>query len=330
MGRRVLGGVLFGVVVYAGILLWSDADTLGAALEDFPLRVLFYACALSFANYVLRFAKWERYRKLLGIELERGTSFCVYLAGFSMGVTPGKMGEVFKSWLVRNINGVPIHRSAPIVVAERVTDLLGYLLLMAIGGLASYPEMQWVFWVTLGVVLVGLTFAGSEGFARWVSAAVARTPYLWRIKDKVRGSFESTRVLLAPREVIGPTLLSTFSWGLECTGFWLIANAMVDGGVPFLFAVFAYAFSAVAGAVAIIFPGGLIVTEGSMGTLLRRQYEGGLLASGTAPDVALQIARSQAVGATLLARLCTLWFGVVVGLIATAWFHRQHGKVEMS
>ena len=38
--------------------------------------------------------------RLLDIHLETGTSFLIYLSGMTLSVTPGKMGEVFKSWRV--------------------------------------------------------------------------------------------------------------------------------------------------------------------------------------------------------------------------------------
>ncbi len=324
MGRRVLLGVLFGVVVYAGIVLWIDFEDFRAALRGFPKTLVPVACGLSFANYLIRFVKWQRYLTLLDIPLKRGTSFLIYLAGFSMGVTPGKMGEVFKSWMIRRVTGVRIHKSAPIVIAERYTDLLGYLILVAIGGIASQPEYQWVFWATLGLCAVGLALAGSETFSRLVRKAVSRTPYFWRLASRVEGSFESTRILLSPREIVLPTLLSVVSWGCECTAFWLIADGMTPTvDFPFLYAVFAYAFSAVAGAVAIVFPGGLVITEGSLGTLTRRKLEelGGMV---------LEEARSVAAGATLVARLCTLWFGVLVGVVATMIFQSRYGAIDMA
>lgn len=321
IARRIVFGVLFGALVYAGMLVWIDAGNLLEALRDFPLWLVPVAMALSFSNYLIRFVKWERYRKLLDIELDRGTSFLIYLAGLSMSITPGKMGEVFKSWLIRKVNGVRIHRSAPIVVAERFTDLLGYLILMAIGGLTTYPEYQWVFWATLAVCVAAQQLAGSRRFARTSAWIVAHLPVVHRVSHKVEGAFESTRVLLAPREVIGPTLLSVVSWGCECTGFWLIADAVTPGDFPFIFAVFAYAFSAVAGAVLLIFPGGLGVTEGSLGSLTRRKFQ-------DLTAVTTETARSQAAGAVIITRLCTLWFALGVGLVAVLLFQRRFGRVE--
>ncbi len=322
MTRRLMTGVLFGIVVYVGMIIISDYELILEALRDFPLYIIPIALLLATTNYVLRFFKWERYRKLLEIDLDKKTSFLIYLAGFSMGVTPGKMGEVFKSWLIRKVNGTRISYSAPIVLAERYTDLLGYLILVAIGGLATMPEYQWVFWATLGLCAVALVLIGSERFARIVTKGVSKTPYFWRVSKKVERSFATTRILLAPKELLFPTVLSVVSWGCECTAFWLIANGMIDGEVDFLFAVFAYAFSAVAGAVLIIFPGGLGITEYTGGTLLRQEYTG-LLGDG-----AMELARSKAAGAIILTRFCTLWFAVIVGLVATALFRRHYGNVD--
>lgn len=329
LGRRLLFGVLFGVAVYAAMLIWADLGSVMSTLRKLPLWVLPACCALSLLNYVVRFWKWQRYCKLLHIELETGTSFLIYLSGLTMSVTPGKMGEVFKSWLVRKVTGVRIHESAPIVVAERFTDLLGYLILVAIGGLNTAPDYAWMFWAMLALCVVALVLVGSEQFARMSVAAIGRAPVVSRLAPRVEVAFKSTRILLAPREVFMPTLVSVIGWGLECTGFWIIANAVVPDSTPFLYALFAFAFSAVAGAVAIIAPGGLLITEGLLGTLLRPRYqpilERTLAITG---DVARESARAHAAGAVILARLCTLWFAVFVGFVATAAFTRRFGEVN--
>jgi len=336
--RRLFLGIAFGILIYAGVAIWIGVESFRSALAKFPWALLPVAMGLSFTNYLIRFVKWERYRKLLGIQLDRRTSFEVYMAGFSMGITPGKMGEVLKSWLIKKINGTPIHHSAPIVIAERVTDLLGYLLLVAIAGLATLPEYQWVFWSVLAVCAVMIALAGSQSFSQLVYRVIKRTPFFWRLAPKVQGSFQSTRVLLSPREIVLPTLTSMLSWGCECVGFWLIARAMAPGGeLSFSFAVFAYAFSAVAGALLILFPGGIGPTEGFLGSLLRRQIEPGFTAghpglaglTGTAlQEAPRELARASAGAAVLLTRICTLWFGVGVGLIFLARFRRRFGELE--
>lgn len=319
MGKRLLFGVVFGALVYALLAIWADLGAVRATLATFPLYLLPVAMALSFLNYSVRFARWERYRRLLAIDLDRRTSFLIYLAGLALTVTPGKMGETFKSWLVRRVTGTRVHKSAPIVVAERVTDLLGFLVLIAIGGLATQPEYAWIFWATLGLCLLLLALVSSRHASFVALALLARTPGVKRLVPKFEVALESARVLLAPRQLFIPTAIATLGWSLECTAFWLVARALAPGDIPFLFAVYTFALSAVAGAVLILFPGGLGVTEASMGALLRRRY---MLAG-----ISAEAASAKAVSATLLIRLCTLWFAVAVGLVATFLFTRRFGEI---
>ena len=96
-----------------------------------------------------------------------------------------------------------------------------------------------------------------------------------------------------------------------------IRDAFAPGAVPYGYAVYTFALSAVAGAVLILFPGGLGPTEASMSALLTPKY----VAAGLAADAA----RASAASATLVIRLCTLWFAVVLGVVAALVFRRRHG-----
>jgi uncharacterized protein (TIRG00374 family) len=297
------------------MVLWADLGAMLEAARGFPLSLLAVAMALSLANYLVRFGRWERYRALLGVRIGRGQSLGVYLSGLAFTVTPGKMGEAYKSVLLRRLAGTPIHRSAPIVVAERFTDLAGVLVLVAVGGLASAPELAWVFWATLAGCALLFVLAGSRRFAHAATALVGRLPALHRLASRVEGAFESTRVLLRFRELPLAVGLATLGWSLECTAFWLVVDALAPGHLTFLYCTFTYAISAIAGAVLIIFPGGLGVTEASMGGLLSRRLE--------AAGVAKELAHAQAAAATILIRLCTLWLAVAVGLVANAVLARR-------
>ena len=320
LGRRLGLGVFLGLVIYAAFALWGDLESLGDALVDLDPVAVVAALGLSLANYLVRFVRWERYRGLLGVRLDRTTSFLIHLAGLALTVTPGKMGEAFKSWLIREVDGSPISRTAPIVVAERFTDLIGFLALVAVGGLATAPEFAWVFWATLAACAVSLVLLGSPAVGEGACSLLSRLPVVGGLAPKVRAALESTRVLLAWRELPGAILLATFGWALECTGFWLVASSLVEGGLPWLFCVFTFALSAVAGAVLIFAPGGLGITEGTMTGLLRGRY----LAAGMAEEVA----RARAVSATLVIRLCTLWFAMGVGLVALSAFRRRRRRAS--
>lgn len=317
---RLLGGVVFGLVVYALFALWADFASVQRVLADFPLALVPLACGLSFANYLVRFVRWEYYRKRLGIRLDRTTSFLIHLAGLALTVSPGKMGEAFKAWLIRRVDGTPVARSAPIVVAERVTDLAGFLVLIGAGGLATAPEYAWIFWATLALCVALVAALASQSVNTFGLACARRVPLVRRFVPKLEEALASTRVLLEPRALALPIALATLGWSLECVAFWRVASALVPGGVPLAFATYTFALSAVAGAVAIVFPGGLGVTEASLTALLSARY--------TALGLAREVAQSSAVAATIVIRLCTLWFAVVVGLAATLAFQRRMKGLE--
>ncbi len=306
--KRLLLGVLFGVLVYVSFALLTDGPGIWDALRDFPPIWILVACGLSFLNYCVRFARWERYRSILGIQMPVLTSFRIYIAGLALTVTPGKMGEAFRSILIQQVDATPIARSAPMVVAERFTDLLGFLILVAIGGIASQPDYLWVFWGTLALCVFLLVLVGSRRAGDFMLAILARLPLVGSLVEHAGHALDSSRELLRPRELVMPSVVSTIGWGLECFGFYLISNALVPGGVDLLFATFTFSLSAIVGAVLIIFPGGLGVTEASMGGLLTARYKAIGLAQG--------VAEAKALSATFLIRLCTLWFAVLIGCLA--------------
>jgi uncharacterized protein (TIRG00374 family) len=321
--RRLTRGlvliVIASAILYAAFAFSADAAQVAAALKRFPLWILFAAMGLSFSNYVVRFVRWRLYCRRLGIALEPGASFLIHLSGLALTVSPGKMGEAFKSLLVRRVTGTPVAVSAPIVLAERFTDLLAFLLLIAIGASSSESGQAWIVWSTCGLCTALFVFVVSTRLQRAVLSILSKRALTRKFTPKIEEALVSSRTLLAPSALLLPTLIATAGWSLECLAFKLVAGAFVADGVPFLFAAYTFALAAVAGAVAFIFPGGLGVTEASMGALLRRRY--------VALGLGIEAAAASAVSATILIRLATLWFAVGVGIVAVLLFRRRHGGI---
>ncbi len=131
--RRILLGVVLGVVVLAGLMIITDAEALAASFRSFDPAVLGPVLGLVSLGYAFRVIKWQRYLSVLEVRVPWGESTWAFLAGLVMSITPGKVGEVLKSFLLKESRGVPITRTAPVVVAERITDLLALILLSAWG-----------------------------------------------------------------------------------------------------------------------------------------------------------------------------------------------------
>ncbi|MEZ4313407.1 MAG: lysylphosphatidylglycerol synthase transmembrane domain-containing protein [Polyangiaceae bacterium] len=306
LGRRLVIAMLFGVAVYGVLVFYRGAEKIGQELATFAWSTFAIACGLSFVNYVLRFLKWEYYLKILDIRgVPKPTSFFTFLSGFVLTVTPGKVGEVFKSLILQQVRGIPVERTASIVVAERVTDLIGVILLIAIG---SFRFPGGIVWMSAGLLLVMaiLVMVSSPRVADAVVRGLPKLPGALgrigaRVAAKMAEAFARLRTITTPRRLVWPTLLSVVGWGLEGVGLWLILRGFGQDA-PLELTAFFYATATLAGAIFPV-PGGLGVTD----KLLEEQMArlGGVPAA-------------KATSAMLLARFATLWFAVIVGFIALA------------
>lgn len=68
--------------------------------------MLFGLLALSLTNYLLRFVRWGRYLALLDAPLPWRINLDAYFSGFALTTSPGKVGEMLRSVLLKR-HGVP-------------------------------------------------------------------------------------------------------------------------------------------------------------------------------------------------------------------------------
>jgi len=317
LARALVLSVAGGALAYVAIAAYVGAGRVEAALARFHWSAAAIGLGLAALNYCLRFIKWELYLRVLGVRIPMGDSLAVFLSGFSLTVTPGKIGEVLKAYLVRELHGVPMARTAPTVVAERVTDLLALVLLSAGGvGAVLGQSGQRLLWVAGGLVVAFVAIASSRPVAlaligvceRWFG----RLPVAGKLVKSLRPFYDAMALLLRPGPLVAATVLSVAAWAAECAAFWVIVNAFPHTGAdaPLLVCTFIYAAMTIAGALSFV-PGGLLVQEGGMVAMLIA------LCPGTGEDVAT--------AATFVTRVCTLWFAVLVGVAALLTLRRRVG-----
>lgn len=298
--RRVLLVTLLGVVVYGLFVVYTGLNQIGTSLARFHGSAFALAIGLACGNYLLRFGKWQYYLSRLGIRgIPLLDSLLVYLTGFVLTITPGKVGEVFKSAVLAKTHGIPIERTAPIVVADRLTDAIGVVLLIALGSSSFDGGLVWAIAGTAAVTL-GLLFILWQPPALWLCAMLeARGGRFAGLVPKLRAALSSLRVVAGPSALLVPTLLSVVAWGAEGVSLYVLLVGF-EQTVPLPLAVFFYATATLAGALVPI-PGGLGLVEGMLREALL--HLGG-------------VEQGAATAAMILVRLATLWWAVVVGFIA--------------
>lgn len=301
--RKIIYSLAFALLVYVALALYSDWGDLRAALSDFPWAWLPLVIALTLVNYSGRLLRWHWYLRTLDVPIRFRDSARIFGVGMLMVMTPGKAGEFLKSYMVKNVAGTPMSRTAPVVLAERATDAAAMVLLATVG-LLTFPDRRarLVAFAVVGSFLLFVGLVQSRPVALWVLGQGERIPVVRRFVSALHAFYESSYIIFGPRNLAVSLLIGMVCWGAEGVAYFIV---LVGFGVEpsagaLTSAIFIFTISTVIGAV-LALPGGLGGVEGSLVALSRRMF--GLSAA-------------SATGAALLIRFCTLWLGVGIGVVS--------------
>lgn len=252
------------------------------------------ALALSLVNYSLRFVRWQFYLSALGHSMPTVPSGLIYIAGFALTTTPGKAGEMLRGVFLK-VRSMPYTHSTAAFFSKHLSDLVA-IVLVSLMGILLYPQDSIT--VMVGVIGVGiglLLLSRKNWLMALAERVIQRTGRVARIIHQLLLLLVEACCCHTPRLLLSATVLSLVAWSAEAYAFHLILHWM-GSEVSIHFAFSVYALAMLAGAISFL-PGGLGDAEAVMV---------GLLIWAGMPEV-------QAVAATVIIRLATLWFAVALG-----------------
>ncbi len=299
--RKLVPGLLFGLLVFAGLILVGDIRQIGDEVRGFPWLIIPLVLGLTLWNYILRFIKWHYFLGQVGVrQLPILESARLFVAGFPLAVTPGKIGETLKGVWLNQLTGIPTARGVSVVLAERISDGLALLILSTVGVIA-YRRYWPAFAIVLGLLLGVVIISQIRPLSEYLLGIGVRLPLVNRFAHSVNEFYEGSSTLFRPWTTFISVSLGTISWLAEGIGFYfiLIGFGVAPGISTLSIAIFVLSFSTVIGAISAL-PGGLLATDASIIGML---------------VLLLDMDANTAAAATLLIRFATLWFGVGLGLI---------------
>ncbi len=298
--RRVLIAVAaLATLVYLGGAFVVDSTRIIAALQQLAWLGCGLVLALSAGNYAVRFERWRAFLSRLGHDLPFGRHLLYYLSGFAFTVSPAKAGEAVRSLYLRGY-GVTYSQSIAALFVERLQDLLAMVLLASLimtDRPAYRPLVLGALLLVLALV-IGATIKGLPGLLDRLATRLKQAR-LVSLLSAIANLLRSSRALLQPRLLLLGTAAGVISWGAEGLGFYVVCQAL-QVHLPLLSALGIYALAVLAGSAAFFLPAGLGGMELVMTSLL------------VAQGAPLRVA----VVATLLCRIATLWFAVLIGMAA--------------
>ena len=285
---------LLGTIMFVG----SDfsVQQLVEMFSHLEVRLLVVLLLLSCVNFISRACRWHWYSKQQGLNVSVKDSFSYYVAGFAMGVTPGRMGELIRMWLMRQGHRISYHRTLPLLIADRVNDLLIIIVLtLAAGLIAGSDSLRYVFLALFVMVMAYVLLRHPDVLISLIDSVYAKVRRGKKLFAAARRSLRTGREMFSASSAVFASIFSLVAWLAECIAFYLLLSAL-DTGISIDLAIFIYSFATLVGALSFL-PGGLGGFEVVAVILLGAQ----------GADL------GEAVFATTVIRLTTLWFSVVLG-----------------
>jgi uncharacterized protein (TIRG00374 family) len=308
--KKILISIALAGLLYLGFTIYADFHQVVEAFTNFNWMFLPILLLCSGCNYLVRFSKWDYYLSILNIKISKIDSLSVFMSGLVMSVTPGKMGELLKAYLVKQLTGTSISKTAPIIFVERITDFVS-LMLIALAGAYYYNYGRTIVIIVALFFFIIILFLSNRKIALPILKLMEKNNFLNKHLLKIHNAYDSSYQMLSPFPLLKMTVVSLFSWFFECLGYYLILrNFPINIHISLLWSAFSYCFAIIIGAISML-PGGLGVTEGSLTFMLIQKG----------------ISNQYAVASTFIIRAVTLWFAVLIGVISVSIYQKRFGKI---
>ena len=252
----------------------------------------------------LKYLRWSYYIGVLRLKIATRDSILVFTSGLLMSITPGKVGELLKSFLIKDKYQIPISVSSPIIISERIIEFIA-LLILGLFGLLLYNFGSQYLVITLILFSAIIIIVIINRFQNYFFQIVIKFSKSEGIIDDIKVFRTSLNILFKKIHFIKMLLLSVFTWIIECFAFYLIISGLFENQ-SIIWAVFSYTFAIFIGAISML-PGGIGTTEGTLLYTLAQK----------------QIVESDALLITFFIRIITLWIPVIIGFISLLLYFRN-------
>ncbi len=147
--NRIIVGFGLALVIYIGLLLVLDnegkltGDVLDC-LSRFPVHLFALLIMAQIAVGFFRFMEWHYYLGVIEArdKISLFDNVVLFVSAFMLTVSPGKMAEILKAVVLKGKTGVPVAKSTPVVLAERVIDGLAVIMVLVMAVIVAGDEVD--------------------------------------------------------------------------------------------------------------------------------------------------------------------------------------------
>jgi uncharacterized protein (TIRG00374 family) len=109
--------------------------------KDISLPLYLTAFVLQYSSFFVRGIRWKKLLEPLKIKTNSFTATeIVFLSWFANSIVPAKIGDIYRSYLLKKETEEPISRTIGTIVVERIFDIVLLLFLLTLSGYLLYRE----------------------------------------------------------------------------------------------------------------------------------------------------------------------------------------------
>ena len=291
--------VLVAVVgIYAIFLFISDFSIISEKISNFKVNYLPLILFLVTASWIPLIIKWHFLLKNSEVNIPLTKSIAVWFAGVAFEITPGHVGVLMKSQILKTSFNISRTKTVPIIIVEKAYELIGAILASVIGIIVLGMEFYLIIIAISGLIVIFFFMyhkPASELFFNRITKLKFFSKYVENISEFYEIVKKSTNVKVATICI----LLALTYWFMVSAAAYYTLIAFDVNILDYLKVLAIYTTSSLLGAISFI-PGGIGVTEGSITGLFTL--------NGIDVSTALIL--------SVMIRILTLWYSVGVGFIA--------------
>jgi uncharacterized protein (TIRG00374 family) len=283
--------------VFIAVALFGGIEKVYSIIATSNLYIFALAFVAVMASYLVRFCKWSYYLKKLKIKLHPTKSLMIYLSLYSMSITPGQVGRIIGGYTLNRVTKKGFMKVAPIITMDVFSDFFGFSIIAI--ATSFFFHTFFVYTVIFVLLLsVSFMFLLHPSLYKQLGRIKYLRKYMKRFSSQINTYYSSSGELNKPHVYLASLVFTMPADILNSLGLYFSLLA-IGIKVKITQSLFVFAASQIFGMVSTL-PGGIGVTDGTIV---------GLLSSTFHVSAALSSA------ATIMARLATLWFGVIIGVV---------------
>ena len=298
LDNRIYIVIIATIILYFIFLVISDLGEVYAQLNKMDTSYLPIILLLIPLCWIVLFTRWNLLLKNSNVYVPVKDNLKIYLSGFALSITPGKVGELIKSQLLKNKFGIPREKTAPIVLVEQLYNIIG-IIGVSILGLWYFELGAHIILIAASLLVILLILISSKRLFEKFLTLLSRIKFLSQYTSTFSNSYDVLRKSTRGWVVVYASALSIAFWLIESVIAYFVLLSFGINHIEFLSVITTYTSSIILG-VASFLPLGIGVVEGSLAGFFTLQ--------GVDVSIALTL--------VIFIRIFTRWIAVSVGFVS--------------